>query len=96
MFLQQRPLKPVAAKGERATIDAIPPTQQLICVVVFVELCKLVAVDELDVIVLAHKGDRLINMLHLIVVRMGLTVWCNKTVDTEGSVVGLVAKVATV
>ena len=55
-----------------------------------------VAVDYSDVVALAYKLQRLIHMLHLVVVRMWSAVGRQQTVKAEGAHVGLVAEVAAV
>ena len=56
-----------------------------------------IVVDDADVAIgLPDKLQRLIDVLHFVVVRVGNAVGRNETVDAEGTIVGLVAKVATV
>ena len=52
-----------------------------------------VMVDDADIAVgFPDKLQRLIDVLHLIVVGVGDAVRCNETIDAEGTIVGLVAK----
>ena len=64
--------------------------------VVLAGIGKAVVVDDTDIIAIEHKLQRLIHMLHLIIVGMGLAVGSNQTVDAERTIVRLVAKVASI
>ena len=68
----------------------------LVDVVIFIDVGEIVAVDHTDVTTVMHELQRLIDVLHLVIVGMGFAVGTNQTVDAEVDVVGFVAKVTTV
>ena len=64
---------------------------------VFAGICKAIVIDDANVTIgFSHKVQGLIDMLHLIVMRMGLTIRTNEAIDTEGSVVGFIAEISTI
>ncbi len=68
----------------------------LAVVFIFVDAGKEIAVDNADAVTFLHELQRLIDVLHLIVVRMRLAVRRNQSVDAERAVIRFVAKVASV
>ena len=71
--------------------------QSVVSDVVFINRCETVVIDDMDDSVCSSdKLQRLIYMLHLIIMGMRLAVRSNDAVDTELTVVGFVAKVTTV
>ena len=84
------------SKGARGSLFSIG--KQFIGVVILVEIGEEVAVDEPDaaLVTVECKRDGLIDVLHLIIVRVGSAVGCQKPVEAEGAIVRLVAKVTAV
>ncbi len=68
----------------------------LVGVVVFIECCELVAVDEMDLIFHPFEVDRLIEILHFVIMRMRRAVGSNQSIQHEVSVVRLVTEVTSV
>ena len=64
--------------------------------VVFTRVGEAVVVDDADLVTLFHELQRLIDVLHFVVMRMRLAVGSNQTIKAEGSIVGLVAKITTI
>ena len=68
----------------------------LVGVVVFIECCELVAVDKMDFILHPFEVDRLIEILHFVIMRMRRAVGSNQSIQHEVSVVRLVTEVTSV
>ena len=68
----------------------------LTIVFVLVDTGEVIAIDDADTISFLNELQRLIDILHLIVVGMRRAVGCQQSVDAEGPQVGLIAEVAAV
>ena len=71
--------------------------QSIVGHLVFARIGEMVPIDDADrTIILALELQRLIHILHLVIVRMRLAIWCNQTVDTERPVIRLVTEIPAV
>ena len=68
----------------------------LAVIFIFFNVGEEVAVDDANGGIFPYELQRLVNVLHLVVVGMGLAVRRNQTVDAERAIVRLVTKIATV
>ena len=65
-------------------------------VIIFVEIGKEIPIDDADGVSFLFERDWLVDILHLVIMRMGLAVRTNQSVNAERSVVGLVAEVTAI
>ena len=64
---------------------------------IFAGVGEVVAVDNADgAVSFTDELQRLIDILHFVVVRMWLTVWGNQSVDAEWPVIGFISKIAAI
>ena len=71
--------------------------QGVVAHLVFARICEIVTIDDVDTaIILAYELQRLIHILHLVIMRMRLAVGGDEAVDTERTVIRLVTEIATV
>ena len=68
----------------------------LAVVLIFVDISEAVAVDDADGITFFNELQRLIDVLHLVIMRMGRAIRGHESVDAEWSVVRLIAKVSAI
>jgi hypothetical protein len=68
----------------------------LTIVFILVDTGEAVSINDADAVALLHELQRLIHILHLIIVRMRSAVGRQQSIDAEGIKVWLVAKVAAI
>ena len=76
--------------------DQFPVMIDLAIVFILIDTGEVVSINDTDAVALLHELQRLIHILHLIIVRMRCAVGCQQTIDAEGIEVRFVAIVATI
>ena len=86
----------VAIKNRDITRHQFTVVIDFTIVIVFVEVGKEIPIDDADGVSFLFERDRLVDILHLVIMRMGLAVGSNETVDAEVPVIGLIAEVTAI
>ena len=86
----------VAIHSREFACDQLPVMIDLTVVFILVDTGEVVSVDDADAVALLHELQRLIHILHLIIVRMRCAVGGQQAIDAEGIKVWLVAIVTTI
>ena len=96
-IIRIRNLETIVFELNQVTAHQLSIVIDLAGIFVFINAIKKIAIDDTNAIfALSNELDRLIGVLHLVVMRMWFAVGANQAIDAECLVVGLVAKVSSV